>query len=182
LEREANRLRIGREDFHKKNPTEPFPFNLIDGSNLLRKRVIDNLVQRLVWSSYKGFPKTALDAWIKALEARKEWRAAGFNYVPIEPIVTKKGKYRIAKNKDGTYRVYSRVLNGINLAEFNELANQFSERTRASVSLQVDKIKEVLDELEISHGHSHEANFVVVFFRGKHRVYLIDFENSRTVS
>ena len=70
-----------------------------------------------------------LKAWKKALRAKKVWQQAGFDYVPVEPILRKRGKQRIywqsVKGKrTGKVRVYTSVLGPSVFAFLNQPGNK----------------------------------------------------------
>jgi len=113
-------------------------------------------------------------AWQKIFEDHEVWRKAGFDYVPIEPIVS----YRL--NKTGMVDVFSGVLD-LSLHEWGRKSDKFREE----LETQKYNIKKVLEDLHIAHGHTHDGNFCLRFFRDENgkvdfnrapRVYLIDFD------
>ncbi|MEK6857845.1 MAG: hypothetical protein AABX39_04630, partial [Nanoarchaeota archaeon] len=118
-------------------------------------------------------------AWKKAFEAEEVWKNLGFDYVPVEPILSKNGKFRVFKTKDETYgvkyRVYTKVL-GPSLKDFravpenHKYANYLNELRW--------KIINGLKSLGISHGHYHEDNFCLEYFNNDLRMYVIDFDSS----
>ena len=119
-------------------------------------------------------PKAFL-AWQRLYEDYTLWQNAGFDYVPIEPILS----YRL--NKEGLVDVFSGVLD-LNLSKW-EKTDMFTDKLQQ----QKDKILEVLDTLNIQHGHAHEQNFCLRFFRDENggidfkripRLYLIDFDQA----
>lgn len=126
--------------------------------------------------------------WKKALEAKEVWQKAGFDYIPIEPIFTKKEELRAYKTKKGNYyRVYTKVL-GMNLAEFiyqrdslhnKKLIPQLNESLIEQLNVLCDRIETVLtEELKIIHGHLHYQNFCVEIQDDKIRLYVIDFDEA----
>lgn len=117
-------------------------------------------------------------AWKKAFEAVDYWRRKGFDYIPIEPILSRNGKLRASKMKDGKYRVVCRVL-GENLSEFLSDQNQKNlELFQDDLRKQWSKITSGLDDLGINHGHPHWANMCVEMKNGKPRLYAIDFDQA----
>ncbi|MEK7628401.1 MAG: HEAT repeat domain-containing protein [Patescibacteria group bacterium] len=124
----------------------------------------------------RHIPADAFLAWKKLFEGHILWRAAGFDYVPIEPIQS----YRL--NRKGLVDVYAGVLD-INLQQWLDMNGTF----RADLYEQEDKILKVLRSQTINHGHAHRHNFVLRFFRKENgepdftrvpRLYLIDFDQA----
>ncbi len=116
----------------------------------------------------------AFMTWQKLYEDYAEWKEASFDYVPIEPIQS----YKL--NKEGLVDVYSGVLD-LNLSDWADKTEIFVDELRE----QKDKIIKVLNKLKIKHGHSHERNFCLRFFRDEKenvdfkrvpRLYMIDFD------
>ena len=134
-------------------------------------------------------------AWKKAFEAEDAWVESGFDYIPIEPILKKKGKYRIKKftaqktknpknmgwnetlsGGEVLYAVYTGVINGPILAEFFTKELDYDK----------EKIYDVLEKLGINYAENHIrgkakshynlTNFVVEMHEGKPRLYIIDFD------
>jgi len=111
--------------------------------------------------------------WQRLYEDYNLWKKAGFDYVPIEPIQS----YRL--NKDGLVDVFSGILD-ITLADWRSRNGKDD-----LLKKQEDKILRVLEKLKITHGHTHENNFCLRFFRDEKglidfqrepRLYLIDFD------
>jgi hypothetical protein len=119
-------------------------------------------------------PKSFL-AWQKIYENHLVWKSNDFDYVPIEPIQS----YKL--NKEGLVDVFSGVLD-LSLAKWLEISRgMFMDELQE----QKDKILSVLDSQDINHGHTHDDNFVLRFFRDKDgnpditktpRLYVIDFD------
>jgi hypothetical protein len=118
----------------------------------------------------------AFVVWQRLYEDYRIWQDAGFDYVPIEPIQS----YRL---NNGLVDVYSGVLD-LSLGSWEQrMKNMFVSELRD----QLDKIIRVLDSLEINHGHTHDDNFCLRFFRDETgepdftrvpRLYLIDFDQA----
>ncbi|MEK6955667.1 MAG: hypothetical protein AABW52_03330 [Nanoarchaeota archaeon] len=116
----------------------------------------------------------ALLTWKKALES-EIWKKEGFDYIPIEPILTKNGKLRAYKTVYGEYRVYTKVL-GPNLVSF--LTNPENRKYSKELYILRGKIIRALEEIEISHGHDHEFNFCISKEDDEIKLYMIDFDQS----
>jgi hypothetical protein len=106
-------------------------------------------------------------AWKKAYENHEAWKEAGYDYVPIEPILY------FSVNKDMTVRVYTGVL----------------DKDVDSLGLEQDKrLEETLEKIGVHHGHLHDKNVCTLFPRdaaGKviidgtmPRQYIIDFDRA----
>ncbi|GEM_PF-2391621 len=116
----------------------------------------------------------AFFAWKSAFEAKKEWKNAGFDYIPVEPILTKKEDLRAYKTKDGNYyRVYTKVLG----LPFSRFVNTNQESSNELIDAK-NRIIQVLNALNIQHGHLHDNNFCVGVEDEKVRVYVIDFDQA----
>jgi hypothetical protein len=99
-------------------------------------------------------PNYAFISWVKAYAAVEEWRNAGFDYVPIEPIL----KANIYADNDNA-EVYTGVL-GINADQYIEMYSTIKHRPY--VLDKIDQIKEVLTRIGIDHRHVyHKKNFCV---------------------
>jgi hypothetical protein len=112
--------------------------------------------------------------WQQLFENHALWKEAGFDYVPIEPIVS----YRLGK--DGLVDVSTGVLD-LNLDLWLKMGGNFQKELNAKY----DQILSVLDHRWIHHGHPHRENVVLRFFRDRKghvdftrepRCYLIDFD------
>lgn len=138
---------------------------------LLGKQFKNNLIIRHI-------EEPCFSVWRKAYESYENWMAAGFDYVPIEPIYS----FTYDK-KNGLMNVSSGVLD-INLEEWYAFSgNTFKEE----LDRQKNKIIDVLSSLNISHGHENDANFCLRFCRNENgnpdinqipRIYLIDFDKA----
>jgi len=137
--------------------------------------------------------------WKKAFEAKEIWKKAGFDYIPVEPILKKKnGKYRTYKfkfsrnkkwlippkwwppedeSKEGQYyRVSTKVLGPSSLAVIMYNNN---EKLNEKIHEKMTKIEEVLNEdLNIYHGHTHYGNFCIKMDEPEPKVYIIDFDKA----
>ena len=137
------------------------------GTTLLGGELKDNTIIRHI--EFQPFL-----TWQKLYEDHNLWKNVGFDYVPIESIQS----FKI--NKDGLVDVYSGVLD-LSLASWEKMTDDFA----AELDKDRDKIKKVLRDNAIIHGHPHDDNFCLRFFRDengnvdfnkKPRIYLIDFD------
>ena len=115
-------------------------------------------------------------SWKKAFEAHEFWRSKGFDYVPIEPILS------AAPRKNLEIDVATQVL-GPSTGDWEEVNRHF----RTYISMQRQIIESALTEAGIIHGHLHEWNFCLVFdknpdgsddYTKRPRVYAIDFDQA----
>lgn len=116
--------------------------------------------------------------WQKLYEDHEMWKQEGFDYVPIEPIQS----YRL--NKNGLVDVFSGVLD-LSLDAWQALTGDF----KSELGADRDKIVGVLKKQGVEHGHPHNNNFCLRFFRNekgnvdfsrKPRIYLIDFDAAKS--
>ncbi len=114
--------------------------------------------------------------WKHLYENHKIWKENGFDYIPIEPIVS----YDLCK--DNLVRVFSGVLD-LNLHDLEGKTSVYNRE----LYTQREKIIAVLEKENIIHGHCHDKNFVLRFFRKKDgtidlnktpRIYLIDLDQA----
>jgi hypothetical protein len=125
----------------------------------------------------QGLKQEAVNAWKKAFEF--DWKSKGLDYNPIEPILKKNGKYRVYKNRDGTFRVTAGVIQGTSLQMFFKKSVKENKGNWA-IAREIKRQKEIIDsslkDLGITHSHDHEANYVVEMVKGKPRLHIIDFD------
>jgi len=116
-------------------------------------------------------------AWQKIYENYQTWEEAGFDYVPIEPIQA----YRFDEEKK-LVDVFSGVLD-LSFIDWRTMTSMFE----AELYSQKSKIEEVLATNKVMHGHLHDNNFVLSFFRNEDgsvnfnkvpRLYVIDFDQA----
>jgi len=151
--------RFSRKEFFKSGSET----TLIDGA--LKDKVIVRYI----------LPEHFL-SWKSLYEDHSFWKENGFDYVPIEPIVS----YRL--EKDGRVAVFSGVLD-LNLKMWQKITSRFG----SELEVQKNKILDVLNKKGIEHGHSHDGNFCLRFWRDENgrpdmtktpRLYLIDFDQT----
>lgn len=116
-------------------------------------------------------------AWKLAFEARAEWEAAGFDYVPIEPIASDRhGELRATPDRQGRYRVVCGVL-GKSASHFMAAHPE----SRTEIERQRSRILAVLFRLGVDHGDIENfSNFCVQEESGCIRLFLIDFDKARS--
>jgi hypothetical protein len=139
---------------------------------LLGRTLINNAILRII-------PNHAFISWMKAYSAVEYWKEAGFDYVPIEPIL------RASACENGRdVRVYAGVL-GVSVDNYLEMYT--NKEFHESVQKQVQTIRETLKNMGIVHGHEHNRNFCVLHERTPEgeidwskppRVYCIDFDEA----
>ena len=120
--------------------------------------------------------------WQKTYENYQIWEKLGFNYVPIEPIQS----YNF-DSKKVLVNVYSGVLD-LNLYEWEKISGGIFQK---ELTEQKEMIENALTKEGIAHGHPHEQNFCLRFFRDKNgkpditktpRLYLIDFDMASSLN
>jgi len=119
----------------------------------------------------------AFQGWKKAFEAEMVWKGLGFDYVPIEPILTQGDKLRAYQTKEGLWRVSTRVL-GPSLKDYSASYYKEYSQYKQELAVMKAKIERGLNILNIHHGHLHESNFCIEMHQGKIRLYAIDFDQA----
>lgn len=174
----ASRTRLYEQAGDEPFVTKPFPktgsfLALVDRplgteqGESLRERIITRTI-----------PTASYFPWRKAFEAVEVWKALGFDYVPIEPIVSVTSRQYAL-----TITVTAGVINGPSAAEWQAQGGT----CMGEIVETIDKIYDGLEKLNIDHKHPHYHNFVLLFDRDEHstpiitsppRVYLIDFDQA----
>jgi hypothetical protein len=144
-------------------------------SVLLGGTLINNAILRII-------PNNAFTSWMKAYSAVEDWKKAGFDYVPIEPILKAS-----ASENGNDVRVYAGVL-GVSVESYLEMYS--NKEFHENVKKQVQDIRNTLKSIGIEHGHNqHDRNFCVLHERTPEgeidwtkspRVYCIDFDQSKS--
>jgi hypothetical protein len=115
-------------------------------------------------------------SWQRLYEDYNLWKKNGFDYVPIEPIQS----YRLGK--DNLVDVHSGVLD-LSLDSWQKITSLFNQE----LHIQKKEILATLKSVDIEHGHTHDDNFILRFFRDENgkpditkvpRLYLIDFDRA----
>ncbi len=163
-----------QEPFRRK-PLFYLKNSVIEGSEivLLGRNLVNKAILRII-------PGHAFISWVEAYGQVETWKKAGFNYVPIEPII------RAHADKDGqNIRVYAGVL-GVSAHQYLEM--QCSVKHRAHVQKQIDRIRDTLVGMGIRHEDlMYARNFCVLHERTAKgeidwnqppRVYCIDFDQA----
>lgn len=130
----------------------------------------------------RTIPLTAYLLWRKAYEAADVWKAHGFDYVPIEPILRVAPK---STPRSTEIHVAAGVISGPNVGVWEEEGGT----CMAEIYDSIERVHAALEELGIDHRHPHLGNFVLLFDRDPEgvpivtsppRVYLIDFDQAVT--
>ena len=161
--------RFFKRAFHKSGSGTTL-LDIVPGQedNSLKERVI---IRHITAQSYFS--------WRKAFEASGYWKQHGFDYVPVEPIVSVKPTKGSFTHVD----VYTRVIKGPSVAVWKKNDGSFIQE----IDHQVKQITTGLYELGIEHGHTHEGNFVLYFQQKEDgtadlsqppRIYVIDFDQA----
>lgn len=93
--------------------------------------------------------------WKRAYEASGLWKSIGFDYVPVEPIVSYSGK------KDGTTNCVTGILD----LNYDEWLSISGGKFKVELDTQKKKIDEGLKLLSIKHGHLNDDNYCLRFYR-----------------
>lgn len=119
--------------------------------------------------------------WKKAFESEQVWRDAGFDYIPIEPIIEeKRHKLKVSGNAEAQVPVTSKVL-GKSMFDF--LLNKNNRKYIVRLWEQRERIISVLkNKFKILHGHDHAGNFCVEMHNGEPRLYLIDWDQAKELN
>ncbi len=129
----------------------------------------------------RTIPMDAYFEWKKAYEAVDAWKAMGFDYVPVEPIVKAE-----ESKEDMQVDVHARVLQGPDAPKWFATSKGLHDEHVRSV---IDDIKFGLFDMGIEHGNNTNNNFVVVFDKNAEgkpdlakppRVYIIDFDAAKS--
>lgn len=180
-----NKVRIEGDEavskfFDKRNTVEPVKFEKT-GSQLfiLNGPLAGKAVAHIV-------KKTSADAWRKALAA--DWKSEGYDYVPVEPILTREEMIQQFGLRTGSVAaldklkekvgpdeelVFSGIIMGPNLLK--------AERGTGVVNFtgEAEKLKATLKKFGIDHGHTSSANTVIQKEGNKTRPYLIDWDKAK---
>lgn len=113
---------------------------------------------------------SGFSAWLASYRAVDMWQAAGFDYVPVEPILD--FKFNL---KWGNVFVRSIRINGDAAARVLPELGQ-AERRKATDTMQ--SAEQVLVDLGVDHGHLHADNFIIDTTHSN-RLYVIDFTLAR---
>lgn len=157
--------------FHRKFEKTGSGTTLLD---LVPGKAADTLKERLI---VRHISLVAYMTWKKAYDSSETWKAEGFDYVPIEPIV------KVVSVDNERVDVFTKVLRGPSVLTWRVAGGIYIDH----IDVQIGKITKVLSDLGISHGHPHNGNFIVYFDRDEQgkadltkppRVYMIDFDAS----
>jgi uncharacterized protein YbcV (DUF1398 family) len=158
---------LNTESFARKNFEKTGSETILIGGSLKEKIII------------RKISPVSFLAWQKAYESYEQWKSAGFDYVPIEPIQS----FRFEKS--GMVSVASGVLD-LSLKQWIRRSGGVFKQELENKKY---RIISTLKTLKIRHGHNHDENFILRFFRHADgepdvskcpRLYLIDFDQSRS--
>ena len=139
-------------------------------------------------AAVRVIPRVAAANWLKAFSDWPTWYEAGFNYVPVEDVLS------ITPTEPPTemspqVAVTTSILHGLSLRDYSTKIS--SQRHIKELTAMRDQIKLILVDMGINHGHDHDGNFVVVPYVDDSgevdwsrvpRLYVIDFDQSRSTS
>ncbi len=120
---------------------------------------------------------TAFSYWQRAYENWEIWKNLGFDYVPIEPILS----FNISRKDKSKINVVAGVL-GMTLDEYTRICPDSHKKELLET---VDLVVKGLNQLKIQHGHAHRSNFCIYFEEDEDgqvnleevpKLYLIDFD------
>lgn len=115
--------------------------------------------------------------WKRAYEAAGLWKSIGFDYVPVEPIISYNRK------KDGMTHCVVGVLD----LNYDEWLCVSGGRFKTELEFKKKKIEEGLKLLGINHGHSNNDNYCLKFYKDEEgvidfskipKIMLIDFDKA----
>lgn len=170
---EHGRLYSGQDDtFFKKDgmiPRRKFPKRGYESDTvLLGGSLTGKAIARIL-------PTSCYHAWEKAFTSADAWKAAGFSYIPVEPILSKNGQLRAKETAPGVTRVMCGVLGKATmffLADHPQMKQEVLEQEKRIVA--------VLRSLGIEHGDTENLeNYCVELHDGKPRAYIIDFDKAK---
>ncbi len=120
--------------------------------------------------------------WANAYLAASAWKEAGFDYIPVEPIIG------ISSDGSEIVDVVTVNLRGRAYYHSDVLLSLYSPEIANHIKQIHDSIVDTLNDLGLAHGHLHEGNFVIVpetdaqgniDFDVCPRVYVIDFDRAQ---
>jgi len=129
----------------------------------------------------RHIPYFAYQIWRNAFENSDFWKQEGFDHVPIEPII----RVQSDKMAPSDVAVFSRVL-GPSVHMW--LAN--TSLFQKEIGEQMEHITASLKKMGISHGHLHDDNFCLAFYKQVDGsvdlsrpplVYAIDFDQAKSI-
>ena len=159
-----DKANVKKEGFERRAFTKTGSGTTLIGGDLRGKTIIRHMQPR------------AFLTWQDTYENYGLWSQEGFDYVPVEPIQS----YKL--NKNGLVDVHSGVLD-LSIKQWLDRTHRFE----SELYNQQKKIIDVLKKKGIKHGHTHDNNFCLRFFRDENgnvdlnrvpRVYLIDFDEA----
>ena len=131
-------------------------------------------------SSIRKIRKDTARTWLNVYFSASEWKDAGFDYVPVEPIL------HVGPSQDYTEAyVVTANLRGRSLCLSKGLIALYPPDIQERIHESHQKIISTLDEMGVIHGHPHTNNFVLVpqvksdgaiDLDADPRIYIIDFD------
>ena len=118
--------------------------------------------------------------WKRAYESAGLWKSLGFDYVPIEPILS------YNKRKNGTTSCVTGMLD----LNYDEWLSVSDGQFMTEIESQKDKIDKGLRLLGIKHGHLNNDNYCLRFYRDEEgnidfsktpKIIVIDFDRAQRV-
>jgi hypothetical protein len=115
--------------------------------------------------------------WKRAYEASGFWKSMGFDYVPVEPIIS------YSKKKDGTMNCTAGMLD----LNYDEWLSISGDCFQYELEVQKKKINDGLKLLNIKHGHLNNDNYCLKFYRDREgvpdfskipKIMVIDFDQA----
>lgn len=118
--------------------------------------------------------------WKRAYEASGLWKSLGFDYVPIEPIIS------YNRRKDGATNCVTGILD----LNYDEWLSISGGKFKVELDTQKKKIDEGFKLLSIKHGHLNDDNYCLRFYRDMEgnidfskipKIMVIDFDRAYRV-
>ncbi len=169
-------------ELYTKDEPDPERFDRVEFEKTGSRTVLlgGSLHSKVITRIVEPYP---FSVWQTLYEDYQVWQSIGFDYVPIEPIIS----FRLTKDEqvaaqsgvlDLSFKSYK--------TRFNTVKNFIPE-----LKEDIEKLGQALDDLGVEHGHLREDNnFNLRFFRDdngeidfnrKPRIYIIDCDRIRDV-
>lgn len=133
--------------------------------------------------SVRVIPLSSFTLWMKAYLSEETWKSAGFEYVPVEPIMS------VAAAEPPGCEIAVQTIN-LPGKSLHESIHTYSRSVQDKIRDQQKRIVATLQALGIKHGHLHNNNFVLAprLTKGRPdpsktpRIYVIDFDEARVTT